>query len=141
MLTKRIITCLDIKDGRTVKGINFIDLRDAGDPVEIARRCAFMVNKRDPIMPRFPIAEGRTEDEELASQAREGLRARLAVHPLAVPLEAYEARLEQEIAVIQNMGFSGYFESVETILTPPTCESVGWMLASCCWDSCCSLRL
>ena len=38
MLTKRIIPCLDIKDGRTVKGINFVDLRDAGDPVELASR-------------------------------------------------------------------------------------------------------
>jgi len=37
-LTKRIIPCLDIKDGRTVKGTNFIDLRDAGDPVELAMR-------------------------------------------------------------------------------------------------------
>ncbi len=36
MLTKRIIPCLDIKDGRTVKGINFKNLRDAGDPVELA---------------------------------------------------------------------------------------------------------
>ncbi len=36
MLTKRIIPCLDIKNGRTVKGINFVDLRDAGDPVELA---------------------------------------------------------------------------------------------------------
>src|SRR5690606_18957613 len=36
MLTKRIIPCLDIKNGRTVKGVNFIDLRDAGDPVELA---------------------------------------------------------------------------------------------------------
>jgi imidazole glycerol-phosphate synthase subunit HisF len=36
MLTKRIIPCLDIKDGRTVKGTNFTDLRDAGDPVELA---------------------------------------------------------------------------------------------------------
>lgn len=35
MLTKRIIPCLDIKDGRTVKGVNFLDLRDAGDPVEL----------------------------------------------------------------------------------------------------------
>lgn len=35
MLTKRIIPCLDIKDGRTVKGINFVDIRDAGDPVEL----------------------------------------------------------------------------------------------------------
>jgi len=38
MLKKRIIPCLDIKDGRTVKGINFIDIRDAGDPVELARK-------------------------------------------------------------------------------------------------------
>ncbi|MCB0606138.1 MAG: imidazole glycerol phosphate synthase subunit HisF [Lewinella sp.] len=35
MLAKRIIPCLDIKEGRTVKGINFVDLRDAGDPVEL----------------------------------------------------------------------------------------------------------
>jgi cyclase len=38
MLAKRIIPCLDIKDGRTVKGTNFIELRDAGDPVELAIR-------------------------------------------------------------------------------------------------------
>ena len=40
MLTKRIIPCLDIKNGRTVKGTNFIDLRDAGDPVELGARYA-----------------------------------------------------------------------------------------------------
>ena len=37
MLSKRIIPCLDIKDGKTVKGINFLELRDAGDPVELAK--------------------------------------------------------------------------------------------------------
>ena len=37
MLTKRIIPCLDIKNGRTVKGVNFINLRDAGDPVDLAK--------------------------------------------------------------------------------------------------------
>jgi len=37
MLAKRIIPCLDVKDGRVVKGVNFLDLRDAGDPVEQAR--------------------------------------------------------------------------------------------------------
>jgi cyclase len=36
MLAKRIIPCLDVKDGRVVKGVNFVDLRDAGDPVEVA---------------------------------------------------------------------------------------------------------
>nr|BFF40991.1 imidazole glycerol phosphate synthase subunit HisF [Tenacibaculum mesophilum] len=38
MLKKRIIPCLDIKNGRTVKGVNFIDIKDAGDPVELAKQ-------------------------------------------------------------------------------------------------------
>jgi len=37
MLTKRIIPCLDVKDGRVVKGVSFVNLRDAGDPVEVAK--------------------------------------------------------------------------------------------------------
>ena len=37
MFTKRIIPCLDVKDGRVVKGVNFVGLKDAGDPVEIAK--------------------------------------------------------------------------------------------------------
>ena len=37
MLAKRIIPCLDVKNGRVVKGVNFVDLRDAGDPVELGR--------------------------------------------------------------------------------------------------------
>jgi cyclase len=39
MLTKRIIPCLDVKDGRVVKGVQFVELRDAGDPVEAAEAC------------------------------------------------------------------------------------------------------
>ena len=38
MLTKRIIPCLDVKDNRVVKGVNFVNLRDAGDPVELGKR-------------------------------------------------------------------------------------------------------
>jgi len=38
MLKKRIIPCLDIKDGRTVKGVNFVGIRDAGDPIELAKK-------------------------------------------------------------------------------------------------------
>jgi imidazole glycerol-phosphate synthase subunit HisF len=37
MLAKRILPCLDVKAGRVVKGVNFVDLRDAGDPVELAQ--------------------------------------------------------------------------------------------------------
>ncbi len=42
MLTKRIIPCLDVKNGRTVKGVNFVDLIDAGDPVQLAKQYAKM---------------------------------------------------------------------------------------------------
>lgn len=37
MLAKRIIPCLDVKDGRVVKGVNFVNIRDAGDPVALAK--------------------------------------------------------------------------------------------------------
>ncbi|HKT54683.1 MAG TPA: DNA polymerase III subunit alpha, partial [Caulobacteraceae bacterium] len=88
----------------------FADLPEAADnTLDIARRCAFMVQKRSPVLPRFPTVGGRTEEEELAVQAREGLALRLKAHAPAVPLADYEARLEREIGVIQQMGFAGYF--------------------------------
>lgn len=88
----------------------FADLPEACDnTLDIARRCAFLVDKRDPILPRFDSGAGRTEPEELAHQAREGLKFRLAAHPLAAPEQEYWDRLEREIGVISNMGFSGYF--------------------------------
>ena len=37
MLVKRIIPCLDVREGRVVKGVQFVDIRDAGDPVEVAQ--------------------------------------------------------------------------------------------------------
>ncbi len=88
----------------------FADLPEACDnTLEIARRCAFMVKKRAPILPGFQTADGRSEEEELARQAREGLRRRLDAAPPEGGEEAYWERLEREIAVIQSMGFSGYF--------------------------------
>src|SRR6185437_4777922 len=87
----------------------FADLPEACDnTLDIARRCAFMVKKRDPVLPRFPTVGGRSEAEELAAQARDGLKARLAATPVADEAP-YWQRLETEIGVIQSMGFSGYF--------------------------------
>ncbi len=87
----------------------FADLPEACDnTLDIARRCAFMVSKRDPILPGFSTAGGRSEDDELVHQAREGLKVRLATRPLAAPEEVYWQRLEREIGVIQKAGFSGY---------------------------------
>ena len=48
MVAKRIIPCLDVKEGRTVKGVNFVDLRDVGDAVELGQyyaRCGFKAKK------------------------------------------------------------------------------------------------
>ena len=88
----------------------FADLPEACDnTVDIARRCAFMVKKRDPILPSFPTTAGRSEADELAYQAREGLTARLAVHTPVTDEAVYRERLEREVGVIQQMGFSGYF--------------------------------
>jgi DNA polymerase-3 subunit alpha len=88
----------------------FEDLPEACDnTLEIAQRCAFMVRKRAPILPRFSSPSGLSEDDELARQAREGLKRRLATSPPAGGEEAYWERLDREIAVIQSMGFSGYF--------------------------------
>ena len=89
----------------------FADLPEACDnTIDIARRCAFMVSKRDPLLPSFPTDAGRTEADELAHQAREGLKARIAAGQASVyPVEEYEARLEREIEVISQMGFPGYF--------------------------------
>ncbi|MBW3617883.1 MAG: DNA polymerase III subunit alpha [Proteobacteria bacterium] len=88
----------------------FADLPEACDnTLDIARRCAFLVPKRDPVLPRFPTEAGRTEEEELAEQARAGLRARLEANPLAAPEPDYWARLDREVGVIARMGFAGYF--------------------------------
>jgi len=89
----------------------FADLPEACDnTLDIARRCAFMVQKRDPLLPRFPTEGGRSEADELAHQAREGLRLRMARGQAnSAPPEAYEDRLEREIGVIAQMGFPGYF--------------------------------
>jgi DNA polymerase-3 subunit alpha len=88
----------------------FSDLPEACDnTLDIARRCAFMVHKRDPILPSFPTGDGRNEAEELRHQAREGLKARFVGLTLSAPEEEYWKRLEFELNIIEKMGFPGYF--------------------------------
>ncbi|MDF1871187.1 DNA polymerase III subunit alpha [Vannielia sp.] len=84
----------------------FADLPEAlENTVEIARRCAFMAYRRDPILPKF----ADNEVEELRRQANEGLQARLAIIPHAASVEAYQERLDFELDIIEGMGFPGYF--------------------------------
>ncbi len=91
----------------------FDDLPEAIDnTVEVARRCAFRVHKRKPILPRFDTKDGRDEPGELRAQAEAGLAARLAAlgpERMAATREDYEKRLAYELDVIKQMQFPGYF--------------------------------
>ncbi len=73
MLTKRVIPCMDVKDGRVVKGVNFVNLRDAGDPIELAARyddeCADEVIFLD----ITATSDNRATTVDLASRASEEL--------------------------------------------------------------------
>ena len=84
----------------------FADLPEATqNTVEIARRCAFMAYRRDPILPRF----ADDEIEELRRQANAGLQDRLKVIPHAASVDDYQKRLDFELGIIEGMGFPGYF--------------------------------
>ena len=79
MYAKRIIPCLDIKDGRVVKGVNFVDLRDAGDPVEVA--AAYSREGADEVVFLDITAthEGRATVVDLAARVAEQLSIPLTV--------------------------------------------------------------
>lgn len=79
MLAKRIIPCLDIKDGRVVKGVNFVNLRDAGDPVEQARLYDQQGADELVFLDISATHEGRKTTLELVSQVAETVFMPLAV--------------------------------------------------------------
>jgi cyclase len=79
MLAKRIIPCLDIKDGRVVKGVNFVDLRDAGDPVEQARLYDEQGADELVFLDISATHEGRRTTLELVSRVAETVFMPLAV--------------------------------------------------------------
>ena len=73
MLTKRVIPCLDVTDGRVVKGVNFVNLRDAGDPIELAQR--YDEQKADEVifLDITATSDDRATTIELARRASEEL--------------------------------------------------------------------
>ena len=88
----------------------FADLPEAiENTVEIARRCAYFLKKRDPIMPPFKPESGLSPEDELRTQAREGLKIRLAASGLFAAEKDYWDRLEFELDIIIRMKFPGYF--------------------------------
>ena len=97
----------------------FADLPEACDnTLVVARRCAVMAPRREPILPRYPLARGTRDEDELRRQALRGLEARLAAHVLAPDMDEarrreaarpYRERLDDELETIAAMGFPGYF--------------------------------
>ncbi|MBM3566052.1 MAG: DNA polymerase III subunit alpha, partial [Alphaproteobacteria bacterium] len=97
----------------------FADLPEAiANTVVIARRCAFMIEKVKPILPPYDCGKGRTETDELRTQAETGLEDRLKTQVYrtgmsqaekAAAAKPYRERLDYEIGVIAQMGFPGYF--------------------------------
>src|SRR5258708_36621421 len=79
MLAKRVIPCLDVDRGRVVKGINFVGLRDAGDPVEIARR----YNEQGADELTFLDITASSEERDLILQVVEEVAAQVFI-PLTV---------------------------------------------------------
>lgn len=94
----------------------FADIPEAlQNTIEIARRCNVTFNLGINLLPHFPVPEGTTTETYLSEVAHEGLNARLAkildknAADYSAKLQAYEQRLERELAVINKMGFPGYF--------------------------------
>ncbi|MGE5540091.1 MAG: DNA polymerase III subunit alpha [Gemmatimonas sp.] len=97
----------------------FADLPEAVDnTLLVAKRTAFMARPRKPILPAFPVSEGRTEAEEVTYQAEQGLKARLEKHVFTPEMDEaareqaakpYWERLGYELGIIKQMGFPGYF--------------------------------
>lgn len=73
MLAKRVIPCMDVKDGRVVKGVNFVNLRDAGDPIELAQR--YDAQKADEVifLDITATSDARKTTIDMASRASEEL--------------------------------------------------------------------
>ena len=73
MLAKRVIPCMDVKGGRVVKGVGFVDLRDAGDPLELAER--YDEQKADEVvfLDITATSDDRSTTVDLASRASERL--------------------------------------------------------------------
>ena len=90
----------------------FEDLPEAVDnTVVIARRCAFMVEAREPILPPFDCGPGRSEEDELRALSTAGLERRLEEQETGGEHDpkAYRERLDYELDVIMDMEFAGYF--------------------------------
>lgn len=97
----------------------FKDLPEAVEnTVAIAKRCSYLLEKIDPILPRFDSGSGKSEEDELKDNARKGLDWRLEKYVYTPDMDdkkraaihkQYHERLDYELGILLDMGFAGYF--------------------------------
>lgn len=143
MLTKRIIPCLDVKDGRVVKGVQFVDLRDAGDPVEVAAAydeqgadelCFLDINAShenrgtildlvartaDRVMIPFSVGGGVRSVEDVRSLLQAGAD-KVSINTSAVA----EPELVADAA--QNLGSANLIVAIDARRRNPDASEQGW---------------
>ncbi|MCY4612872.1 MAG: DNA polymerase III subunit alpha [Nitrospira sp.] len=82
----------------------------------VAEQCALDLATGTISLPHYQVPEGFTHEIYLETLAKEGLAARLAARPTSLPAEAYQLRLQEELAVLNQMGYAGYFLVVWDII-------------------------
>lgn len=116
MLAKRIIPCLDIKDGRTVKGVNFVNLRDAGDPVELG--ALYSEQGADELV-FLDITATHEKRKTLAALAKD-----IAAH-LSIPFTIGGGiRSMQDVEVLLNAGADKISVNSAAVRTPQLIEDL-----------------
>jgi cyclase len=124
MLAKRIIPCLDIKDGRTVKGINFENIRDAGDPVELA--ISYVEQGADELV--FLDITATNEKRKTLSQ----LVTRIASH-LNVPFTVGGGiSTEEDVSVLLNAGADKISVNTSAVKNPALLKELSSRFGSQC---------
>ena len=83
---------------------------------QVAEQCDLQLEFGTSYLPDYQVPEGQTHDSYLQHLAEEGLRARLRERPTSIPLEVYQQRLHTELAVLNSMGYAGYFLVVWDII-------------------------
>ncbi len=88
----------------------FADLPEAiENSVQIARRCTLSLKFGENHLPDYPVPDGVTVTEHLRNEAEAGLKRRFETQGASQPVEDYQKRLDYELAIIERMGFGGYF--------------------------------
>ena len=124
MLTKRIIPCLDIRDGQTVKGINFVNIRNAGDPVELGR--AYALNGADELV--FLDITASVENRKTFSQLVRKIALNVNI-PFTV---GGGVKSEEDVSILLDAGADKITINTSAVLNPDIINHLAGKFGSQC---------